>query len=128
LHNRLRQDERVVSMEGVNVRNLEKDALPEKADLAVFDLSFISLKLVVPPILPHLKENSKILALVKPQFEVGKGKVGKGGIVRDEKLREETVDAIAEFAESLGLKVEGRSQSRLPGADGNVEYFLLLLL
>ncbi len=127
LHDRLRRDRRVVSMEGVNIRNLEKDALPEKADLAVFDLAFISLRLVLPPVLPHLKQGARIIALVKPQFEVGKGQVGKGGIVREEKLREQAVDRIAGFAESLGLQVQGRCQSCIQGADGNIEYFLLLV-
>jgi 23S rRNA (cytidine1920-2'-O)/16S rRNA (cytidine1409-2'-O)-methyltransferase len=128
LHNKLVGDYRVRSIEGQNIRELKADALLEKVDLVVMDLSFISLRLALPKVLPHLKPGGKILALVKPQFEVGKGRVGKGGIVRDEKLREEAVDQIAEFAESLGLKVEGRSQSNLPGADGNVEYFLLLQL
>jgi 23S rRNA (cytidine1920-2'-O)/16S rRNA (cytidine1409-2'-O)-methyltransferase len=126
LHNKLVGDARVKSIEGLNIRELDEDALPEKVDLAVMDLSFISLRLALPRVLPHLKPGGKILALVKPQFEVGKGRVGKGGIVRDEELREETVDQIAEFAESLGLKVEGRARSCLEGADGNVEYFLLL--
>jgi 23S rRNA (cytidine1920-2'-O)/16S rRNA (cytidine1409-2'-O)-methyltransferase len=126
LHDRLRRDPRVTCLEGRNVRHLGEDALPEKADLAVFDLSFISLKLALPPVLSHLHPGARILALVKPQFEVGRGQVGKGGIVRDQKLREEAVDGIAGFAESLGLQVEGRCQSRLPGADGNIEYFLLM--
>ena len=126
LHNKLVKDARVESIEGQNIRELEEDALSEKVDLAVMDLSFISLRLALPNVLPHLKPGGKILALVKPQFEVGKGQVGKGGIVRDEKLREEAVEEIARFAESLGLKVEGRSRSCLPGADGNIEYFLLL--
>ena len=126
LHNKLVGDSRVRSIEGQNVRELRADALLEKVDLAVMDLSFISLRLALPKVLPHLKPGGRILALVKPQFEVGKGRVGKGGIVRDEKLREEAVDAIAEFAKSLGLKVEGRARSCLEGADGNVEYFLLM--
>jgi 23S rRNA (cytidine1920-2'-O)/16S rRNA (cytidine1409-2'-O)-methyltransferase len=126
LHNKLVGDPRVVSIEGQNIRELAADALEEQVDLAVMDLSFISLRLALPPVLPHLKPGAKILALVKPQFEVGKGKVGKGGIVRDEKLREEAVDSIAEFAESLGLKVESRTRSCIEGADGNVEYFLLM--
>jgi 23S rRNA (cytidine1920-2'-O)/16S rRNA (cytidine1409-2'-O)-methyltransferase len=126
LHNKLVGDDRVESIEGQNIRELAEDALDEKVDLAVMDLSFISLRLALPKVLPHLKPGARILALVKPQFEVGKGKVGKGGIVRDEKLREEAVDQIAEFAEALGLTVKGRCQSRLEGADGNVEYFLLL--
>jgi 23S rRNA (cytidine1920-2'-O)/16S rRNA (cytidine1409-2'-O)-methyltransferase len=128
LHNKLVGDDRVESIEGQNIRELEKDALSEQVDLAVMDLSFISLRLALPPVLPHLKPGGRILALVKPQFEVGKGQVGKGGIVRDEKLREEAVEDIAQFAESLGLKVLGRSQSCLAGADGNIEYFLQLSL
>lgn len=126
LHNKLTGDPRVKSIEGQNIRELAGDALDEKVDLAVVDLSFISLRLALPKVLPHLKPGGKILALVKPQFEVGRGRVGKGGIVRDEKLREEAVEGIAQFAESLGLKVAGRAESRLPGADGNVEFFLLL--
>ncbi len=127
LHDKLRRDPRVTSIERVNVRKLKADALPQKVDLAVMDLSFISLKLALPPILPHLKKGARILALVKPQFEVGLGQVGKGGIVRDEKLREEAVDGIAEFAQSLGLVVAGRCRSSIQGAAGNVEYFLLLV-
>ena len=126
LHNKLCRDPRVTSFEGVNVRKLEEDALPGKVDLAVLDLAFISLALALPPVLPHLKPGARVLALVKPQFEVGRGQVGKGGIVRDEKLREDAVDRIAEFAQSLGLVVEGRCRSPIQGADGNVEYFLLL--
>lgn len=126
LHNKLVGDSRVISIEGLNIRELAKDALDEKVDLVVMDLSFISLRLALPKVLPHMKSGGRILALVKPQFEVGKGRVGKGGIVRDEKLREDAVDQIAGFAESLGLKIEGRARSCLEGADGNVEYFLLL--
>jgi len=128
LHNKLAGDPRVKPIEGQNIREFSADALDEKVDLAVMDLSFISLRLALPNVLPHLKPGGKILALVKPQFEVGRGRVGKGGIVRDEKLREEAVEGIARFAESLGLKVEGRCQSHLAGADGNIEYFLLLSL
>jgi 23S rRNA (cytidine1920-2'-O)/16S rRNA (cytidine1409-2'-O)-methyltransferase len=126
LHNKLRQDPRVVLHEGVNVRNLPAELLPEPVDLAVFDLSFISLRLVIEPVLEHLKPGGKMLLLVKPQFEVGRDKVGKGGIVRDESLREKAVDEIAAFAESLGLTVVARESSCLPGADGNVEIFLLI--
>jgi len=126
LHSKLAGDARVKPIEGQNIRELEAGALDEKVDLAVMDLSFISLRLALPKVLPHLKSGGRILALVKPQFEVGRGRVGKGGIVRDEKLHEEAVEGIAQFAESLGLKVAGRCRSRLPGADGNVEFFLLL--
>jgi len=126
LHNKLQQDPRVISIEGINVRYLEADALPEKVDLATFDLSFISLKLVLPSLLPHLKPGGNLLALVKPQFEVGKEQVGKGGIIRDPDLRQKAVDGIAEFVREIGLEIVGESQSQLPGVDGNIEIFLLL--
>ncbi|MBW1807655.1 MAG: TlyA family RNA methyltransferase [Deltaproteobacteria bacterium] len=126
LHNKLQQDPRVISIEGINVRYLEADALPEKVDLATFDLSFISLKLILPSLLPHLKPGGNLLALVKPQFEVGKEQVGKGGIIRDPDLRQKAVDGIAEFVREIGLEIVGESQSQLPGVDGNIEIFLLL--
>ena len=115
------------NIEGINVRYLEADALPEKVDLATLDLSFISLKLVLPRLLPHLKPGGNLLAMVKPQFEVGKNLVGKGGIIRDPALRQKAVDGIAEFARELSLKIVAESQSRLPGIDGNIETFLLLV-
>jgi 23S rRNA (cytidine1920-2'-O)/16S rRNA (cytidine1409-2'-O)-methyltransferase len=124
LHNRLLQDPRVIGMPGVNVRLLGPADLPEPVDLAVFDLSFISLRLVVPPVLPHVKPGGRLLLLVKPQFEVGKGKVGKGGIVRDEALRLQAVEDIAGVARELGHVERGRTVSGLPGTDGNIEYFL----
>jgi len=126
LHDRLVKDERVVSLEGVNARHLEPGALPEAVDLATFDLSFISLRLVLGPVMAHVKAQGRLLAMVKPQFEVGREKVGKGGIVRDEELRLEAVDGIERFAHELGLYTAGRADSRLPGADGNRETFLLL--
>jgi 23S rRNA (cytidine1920-2'-O)/16S rRNA (cytidine1409-2'-O)-methyltransferase len=128
LHNKLVQDPRVVVMDGVNVRYLEPDALEEKVDLAVFDLSFISLKLVLPPVILHVKKGGRMILMVKPQFEVGKDKVGKGGIVRDPDLRKQAADQIAEFAREQGLKLLDRVESSLAGADGNLEIFLLLEL
>ena len=126
LHNKLVRNERVVRIEGVNVRKLGPDALPERVDLATFDLSFISLKLALEPVMAHLKPGGQMLLMVKPQFEVGRGKVGKGGIVRDPELRSQAVAGIAEFAAGLGLIKKGECPSRLPGADGNQEVFLLL--
>ncbi len=128
LHEKLRRDPRVISREGINVRHLKANDLPEPAHLAVFDLSFISLRLVLPPILPHLVAGGLILAMVKPQFEVGKDRVGKGGIVRDAELRRQVVDDMADFAGTIGLRVLGRGLSQLPGADGNQEEFLYLAL
>jgi 23S rRNA (cytidine1920-2'-O)/16S rRNA (cytidine1409-2'-O)-methyltransferase len=124
---KLRQDERLVIIERTNVRNLTKTQVPEQIDLAVIDVSFISLKLVIPKVLEFLKPGGAIVALVKPQFEVGKGKVGKGGVVRDEALREEVVSEIQKFCEDIGLTCLGKTKSPQPGAKGNVEYFLYLL-
>ncbi len=126
LHNKLVRDQRVTRIEGTNVRDLQPDDLPSLVDLATFDLSFISLRLALGPVLPHLKPGGRLLAMVKPQFEVGRGKVGKGGIVRDPALRREALDQVAEFAVSLGLEIEAEAPSRLTGADGNQEEFLLL--
>ena len=122
----LRQDPRVVVMERTNIRNLDTGQLAGSADLIVIDVSFISLKKVLPKAMDLLKSDGKILALVKPQFEAGRGEVGKGGIVRDPETRLAAVEKIREFAEGIGLIMTGRLESPLPGRDGNVEYFLLL--
>lgn len=126
LHQKLRDDERVMVMERFNVRNLTPQDLQEKVDLAVFDLSFISLELAMGPVMKCLKDSGQMVALVKPQFEVGKGKVGKGGIVRDEALRLQTVEKIQAMAEYLGMKSEGYTRSPITGAQGNVEFLLHL--
>ena len=127
LHWRLRQDPRVVVMERVNVRYLEPGALAEKVDLVVADLSFISLTLVLPGVKGILKEGGEALLLVKPQFEVGREKVGKGGVVRDEALRREALEKVKSRAQELGFRVLGEMDSPVPGAKkGNVELFLYL--
>ncbi len=127
LHWRLRQDPRVVVMERVNVRYLEPGALAEKVDLVVADLSFISLTLVLPGVKGILKEGGEALLLVKPQFEVGREKVGKGGVVRDEALRREALEKVKSRAQELGFRVLGEVDSPVPGAKkGNVELFLYL--
>ena len=123
---RLRQDPRVVSLERVNVRYLPPDALPEPVDLTVVDVSFISLKLILPPVLPIVKPGGDLVVLVKPQFEVGKGQVGKGGVVRDPTLQLEAVAAITHFAQSLGLAVSPPFPSPILGPKGNQEYLLHL--
>jgi len=120
----LRQDPRVIIRERTNIRHLAPEAIPEKVDLAVVDVSFISLKLVLPPVCRFLKPGGRLVALIKPQFEVGKGKVGKGGVVREEGQRQEVVRAIQEFAQSLGLTVHGVLPSPLLGPKGNQEYLL----
>ncbi len=124
LHQRLRTDERVVVMERFNVRQLTPADLGQPVDLAVFDLSFISLELAVGPALACCAPGARLIMLVKPQFEVGRGQVGKGGIVRDPGLRDGAVDKIAAACEALGLDVFGRTTSPITGADGNVEFLL----
>jgi 23S rRNA (cytidine1920-2'-O)/16S rRNA (cytidine1409-2'-O)-methyltransferase len=125
----LREDPRVVVLERRNLRLLPREAIPEALDLATLDLSFISLTLVLPKIVEFLRPGGAILALVKPQFEVGKGKVGKGGVVRDPVLQQEAVDRVAAAAASLGLSpVSPAFPSPLKGPKGNQEYFLYVKL
>jgi len=118
---KLRQDARVVVLDRCNIRYLEPSAVPEPLDLAVIDVSFISLTLVLPNVLRFLTDNARILALVKPQFEVGKGQVGKGGIVRDEGQRRAAAEKILRFGEELGLTSLGLLDSPVPGQKGNRE-------
>lgn len=122
----LRQDERVVVMERTNARHLQPGDIPDPLDLAVVDASFISLKLLLPPLLPFFKDRPKILALIKPQFEVGKGKVGKGGVVRDQSLHDEVLAEITRFATSLGLTSRGITESPILGPKGNKEFLIYL--
>ncbi|OGR25511.1 MAG: hypothetical protein A2139_10795 [Desulfobacca sp. RBG_16_60_12] len=123
----LRTDPRVVVLERLNIRHLPPTAIPEPIDLATLDLSFISLTLVLPKILEFLAPGGAIVALVKPQFEVGKGQVGKGGGVRDPRLQQEAVARVAAAAATLGLKVSPAFPSPLKGPKGNQEYFLYLI-
>lgn len=120
----LRQDPRVVLFERANIRQFEVSRLPEPADLAVVDVSFISLRLVLPKIVELLKPGARLLALVKPQFEVGKGEVGKGGVVRDEAARLATVVTVETFGRDIGLICHGDFLCPIPGPKGNREYFL----
>jgi 23S rRNA (cytidine1920-2'-O)/16S rRNA (cytidine1409-2'-O)-methyltransferase len=123
----LRQDPRVVVLERRNIRHLPPEDVPEPVDLITLDLSFISLTLVLPKVLEFLRPGGEILALVKPQFEMGKGQVGKGGVVRDPKMQQEAVEKVARTARSLGLKVSPAYPSPLKGPKGNQEYFLYLI-
>jgi 23S rRNA (cytidine1920-2'-O)/16S rRNA (cytidine1409-2'-O)-methyltransferase len=123
---RLRQDSRVVVWERTNIRHLPREAIPEEMDLVVADVSFISLKLVLPKILEFLRPGGAILALVKPQFEVGKGQVGKGGVVRDRQLQLQVVREIQNCAQSLGLSVLGVIPAPILGPKGNQEYLMYL--
>lgn len=123
---RLRNDPRVVVMERINARYLAPDALPERCGLATLDVSFISLTKVVPALLAHLSPGARILPMIKPQFEAGRGLVGKGGIVRDEATRVRVVQACADALVALGLTLEGLFDSPVTGMEGNRETFALL--
>ncbi len=122
LHWKLQQDERVTNLERINLRHAEEDLIPEKVDLVVCDVSFISLTKILPALVRFLKENGEIVCLIKPQFEVGPGQTDKG-VVRDEGLRQQTVDMIVNFASTeLGLHLKGLVPSSIKGPKGNQEY------
>jgi 23S rRNA (cytidine1920-2'-O)/16S rRNA (cytidine1409-2'-O)-methyltransferase len=121
----LRNDERVVAMEGVNARELTPDLLPFAADLAVIDVSFISLRKLLGAVASCLTPEGRILAMVKPQFELGKGRV-KGGVVRALDERREAVEGVVDEAEGLGMGLLGAAEAGVPGPKGNREVFVLL--
>lgn len=123
---RLRQDPRVVVMERTNVRYLE--GLPEPIDLVTIDVSFISLRLVLPAARRVLRPDGMVIALIKPQFEAGRGRVGKGGIVRDPAVHREVLETVLASAIKLGFTPEALTRSPITGAEGNVEFFALLRL
>ncbi len=122
----LRRDERVTVLDRVNVRTLAPGQVAPPPELVTADLSFISLALVLPALAACAAPGADFVLLVKPQFEVGKGRVGAGGVVRDPALRAEAVTSVAVAAAALGLGVAGLTPSPLPGPSGNVEYFLWL--
>jgi 23S rRNA (cytidine1920-2'-O)/16S rRNA (cytidine1409-2'-O)-methyltransferase len=124
---RLRADPRVELIEGVNARHLPADAFPAPFPLVVMDVSFISAAQVVPALLPHVAPGGRLLVLLKPQFEVGRGRVGRGGIVRDEALRGATIARRAEEIAALGLALAGTFDSPVTGAEGNREAFALFV-
>jgi 23S rRNA (cytidine1920-2'-O)/16S rRNA (cytidine1409-2'-O)-methyltransferase len=123
---RLRQDARVVVLERTNARRLEPGMLPEQPAMAVVDVSFISLAKVLPAVAGVVVPGGTIVAMVKPQFEVGRGRVGKGGVVRDADERAGAVASVRAVATALGLDVRGEAESVLPGPKGNREVFLWL--
>jgi 23S rRNA (cytidine1920-2'-O)/16S rRNA (cytidine1409-2'-O)-methyltransferase len=128
LHPRLRADPRVVVRERENARVLTAQALGEPVDLVVGDLSFISLRLILPAVKRLLRPGGQAVLLVKPQFEVGKGQVGKGGVVRDDASRRAALAAVAEAARALGFEVLGHAESPIEGPAGNRELLLGLRL
>ncbi len=127
LHPKLREDPRVVVMERCNARYLEPEDLAETPDLATIDVSFISLRIILPAVTRLLQDPKEVIALVKPQFEVGRTQVGKGGVVKDPALHEEVLLRISALGRSLGLQVSPALPSPILGPKGNREYFLRFL-
>lgn len=125
LHARLRADPRVVSLEGLNAKDLTREHLPEPADLVTADLSFISLGKALPAPLALAAPRAVAILLVKPQFEVGRAQIGKGGIVKDPAARDEAVETVSATLEALGWSVRGKAVSPILGGDGNEERLLL---
>jgi len=119
---RLRNDSRVEVREGVNARYLKPEDFPVSFDLAVVDVSFISILKILPSVAPLLKPGASLVALIKPQFEVGRAEVGSGGVVRNEEKRIQAVANVNGFAATIGLEVKGTIESPITGAEGNVEY------
>ncbi|MDD6762065.1 MAG: TlyA family RNA methyltransferase [Clostridiales bacterium] len=119
---KLRQDERVVNMERTNIRYVTPEDIGEPIDFASIDVSFISLKLVLPVAYTLLCESGEIAALIKPQFEAGRGQVGKKGVVRDKKVHFDVIRTVLDFARSIGFDIAGLSFSPVKGPEGNIEY------
>lgn len=123
---KLRQDERVVSMEKTNIRYLTPEQIPDKIELASIDVSFISLTKVLQPVRDLLAFDGEVVCLIKPQFEAGREKVGKKGVVRDKKVHEEVIMLVNSYAASIGFDCLDLSFSPIKGPEGNIEYLLYL--
>ena len=119
---KLRTDERVVNIERTNLRYISEAEIPEPLDLAVMDVSFISIRLVLPAVQQLLKDGADLICLIKPQFEAGREAVGKKGVVRDPSVHKEVIRQILDFAASRSLRVEGLDYSPIKGPEGNIEY------
>lgn len=118
----LRNDPRVINMERTNIRYIGTEQIPEPIDLAVMDLSFISIKLVLPAVCSLLRDNGELVCLIKPQFEAGRDEVGKKGVVRDKSVHLSVIDSILSFAPTVGMTVMGLDFSPIKGPEGNREY------
>jgi len=123
---KIRQDPRVIVIERTNIRHMAPDTIPAPVDLVTIDVAFISLKIVVPVILKFLKPDASILALIKPQFEVGKNQVGKGGVVRAPELHQQVIQELSDFFETIRLTPRSIYPSPLLGPKGNREFFIFL--
>lgn len=123
---KLRTDERVINLERTNFRYITSDSVPDEIDFASIDVSFISLKLILPVLFGFLKSDGKCVALIKPQFEAGRENVGKKGVVRDRQTHIAVIDSIAKFAVEIGFSVLGLTYSPIKGPEGNIEYLIFL--
>jgi 23S rRNA (cytidine1920-2'-O)/16S rRNA (cytidine1409-2'-O)-methyltransferase len=123
---KLRSDERVVNLERTNFRYVTHEQIPEEIDFASVDVSFISLKIILPVMYELLKDNGEAVCLIKPQFEAGREKVGKKGVVRDVNVHTEVIENIVSFAASQKFTVSGLSYSPVKGPEGNIEYLIYL--
>jgi len=123
---KLRNDERVVCLEKTNIKYITKQQVPEEADFASVDVSFISLTKVIPPALQVMSPDAQLVCLIKPQFEAGREKVGKKGVVRDKDVHMEVIEKIIDFAFDAGLKILNMSFSPIKGPEGNIEYLIFL--
>jgi len=123
---KLRRDPRVINLERRNIRYLQRTELEEEVDLILIDTSFISIEKFLLHLLGFLKKEGILVSLIKPQFEVGKGQVGKGGVVREASLHRQVIERISAFSRELGLQVLGVTESPLPGPKGNKEFFIHL--
>lgn len=122
----LRTDERVTVMERTNARFMEPSWYPDPITFASIDVSFISLKLILPPLFECLAEGGEVVALIKPQFEAGRSEIGKNGVVRDAKVHQRVCEELMEFSVSIGFTVQGLSFSPITGPKGNIEYLLYI--
>jgi 23S rRNA (cytidine1920-2'-O)/16S rRNA (cytidine1409-2'-O)-methyltransferase len=123
---KLRKNSKVIVIERCNFRYIDKEKVPEKVDIIVIDVSFISLKLIIPNAIQFLKPAGEIVALIKPQFEVGKGEVGKGGIVRDTYYHDKIIKELKIFFNSINLQTKGLTESPILGQKGNKEFLIYL--
>ncbi len=123
---KLQKDARVVNLERRNIRYLKREEVQEEADLILIDTSFISIEKFLPHLLAFLRKGGFIVGLIKPQFEVGKGEVGKGGVVREAAQHQKVIDRVSRFSQGLGLNVLGVTESPLLGPKGNKEFFIYL--
>lgn len=124
---KLRTDPRVVCLERTNIRYVTPEQIGQKVDFAAVDVSFISLKLVLPVAATLLGDSGEVIALVKPQFEAGRGKVGKKGVVREQAVHAEVLHTVCAFAQSAGFGVQGLTHSPVKGPEGNIEFLLYLI-